>query len=247
MPRAFASVPPESSLLVVDAESSDATVALAQARGARTIVRPWAGFVAARRFALGEVTTPWTFMLDADEALDAELRAALTRAPSNGDIAGYTVARSTYFCGRPMRAGAWGRETPLRLFRTTAAALHAHPAGPSRAELHERWTVAGPVAQLAGTLHHYSYPSVRAYIEKFARYTSLEAQSAPASPRTMVIALAFAAARVPWLLVRRGAWRDGWRGWFIAVASALYPVAVAWKAMRIGTSGAQAVTKAPRS
>lgn len=235
MPRAFASVPAQSPLLVIDAESSDATVSLAQARGARTIVRPWEGFVATRRFALGEVTTPWTFMLDADEALGSNLRVALAGAQPDSETGGYAVARTTYFCGRPMRAGAWGREAPLRLLRTAAASLHADPAGSSKAALHEYWTVAGTVARLAGTLHHYSYPTMDSYAEKFARYTSLEAQTAPASLRVIAGSFALAAARVPWLLVRRGAWRDGWRGWFIAVASAFYPVVVAWKALRLRT------------
>ncbi len=188
LPRALASVPAESPLLVVDAESADDTVALAQARGARTIVRPWAGFVATRRFALGEVTTPWTFMLDADEALGADLREALAAAEPSANIGGYAVARSTYFCGRAMQAGAWGREVPVRLFRTTAAEVYARPAVSSRADLHERWSVTGTVARLGGTLHHHSYPTMRAYAQKFARYTTLEAQSADASPLAVALA-----------------------------------------------------------
>ncbi len=217
---------------MVDAESNDATVAIARERGARTVVRPWAGFVAARRFALGLVTTPWTFMLDADEALDEALRSALAAAVPSPTQDGYTVSRVTYFCGRPMRSGAWGGDAPLRLFRTAAARLEAHPAGGGTAQLHEAWTVSGGVARLAGTLQHDSYPTLASYREKFARYTSLEAVGVPPSLPAFGFALVRAVARIGWLLIVRGAWRDGWRGVFVAVASAWYPVVVAWKALR---------------
>jgi len=229
-------VPSGSPLLVIDAESRDATAALSRAHGARTLTRPWAGFVATRRFALGEVETTWTFMLDADEVLDAPLRAALAGAEPGATIDGYSVARLTYFCGRPMRGGAWSGEAPLRLFRTAAAALYARPAGGGAADVHERWIVRGDVARLSGALHHFSYPSLRAYGEKFARYTSLEARALKGSPLTLARASASVCPRIGWLFVVRAAWRDGWRGAYVAVASALYPVVVAWKALRSSNS-----------
>jgi glycosyltransferase involved in cell wall biosynthesis len=232
--RALASVPSGWPVLVIDAESHDATVALARAHGARTLVRPWGGFTATRLFALGEVRTAWTFMLDADEVLDAPLRAALLAAQPDVSTDGYAVARVTYFCGRPMRAGPWSRERPLRLFRTVRAALSAHPAAGGAADVHERWNVPGNVARLAGTLHHYSYPTLSAYREKFARYTSLEARSAEGSIRALVQASALACTRAGWWFFVRAGWRDGWRGAYVAVGSAFYPVVVAWKAWRAG-------------
>jgi len=225
-------VPSGSPVLVIDAESRDATVALARSHGARTLTRPWAGFIATRRFALGEVKTAWTFMLDADEVLDARLRAALARAAPDARTDGYRVARLTYFCGRPMRGGAWSREAPLRLFRTAVAELRAHPAAGGAADVHERWVIPGKVARLCGVLHHFSYPSLRAYGEKFARYTALEAQALKGSPLTLVRASAIVCPRIVWSFIVRAGWRDGWRGAYVAVASALYPAVVAWKALR---------------
>lgn len=225
-------MPHDAALLVVDAESTDATVALARAHGGDVVVRPWAGFVATRRFALESVRTPWTFMLDADEALDADARAALAAAAPAPETDGYTLARVTYFCGKPMRGGAWGREAPLRLFRTATGRLTPHPAGGGSADLHESWSVPGNVERLPGVLHHHSYPSLAAYRAKFARYTSVEARGARRSLRFVLLSAAVAVARVPWLFAWRGGWRDGWRGAFVAVASASYPVCVAWKAWR---------------
>ena len=232
MPRAFASIPAEAPVLVIDAESSDGTVALARQRGAQIVVRPWGGFVAARRDALARVRTPWTFMLDADEALDAALVAALRALRQRATVDGYAVARRTYFCGRAIRGGAWGGERPLRLFRTQRARLVAHPAAGGSADLHEAWHVPGAVERLGGTLEHYSYPTLAAYDAKFARYTALEASGVRASAVAVAFAAALAFARAPWLFIVRGGWRDGWRGAYIAAASAWYPVAVRWKALR---------------
>lgn len=215
---------------MLDAESTDGTVLIAAEWGARTIVRPWTGFVSARRFALSEVETAWTFMLDADEALDPAARRALERTVAENDVAGYRIARTTYFCGRAIRGGAWARDAPLRLFRTGSARVVARPAAGGDAELHEAWHVEGRVATLGGTLQHDSYPTLASYRAKFSRYTTLEARGVRVGFPGFVAVTARAVVKLPWLFVVRGGWRDGWRGAFIAIASAAYPVVVAWKA-----------------
>jgi glycosyltransferase involved in cell wall biosynthesis len=231
LPRALASVPSGARVLAIDAESTDRSVAIARAAGSEVVVRPWGGFVETRRFALTRVATAWTFMLDADEELDADLRAAIAAADPAGATNGYTVRRTTYFCGRPMRHGAWGAERLLRLFRTSAATLAAKPAAGGTADLHERWSVAGETPELRGTLLHHSYPSLAVYRAKFARYTSLEARGLPPSISAFARALAASALRVPYAFVIKSGWRDGWRGGYVALASAAYPVVVAWKAV----------------
>lgn len=57
-------------IVVIDTGSDDQTVAMAEQEGARVVSRPWPkNFAMARNWALDEVTTPWTLMLDADEVL----------------------------------------------------------------------------------------------------------------------------------------------------------------------------------
>jgi len=232
LPRMLASVPLAAQLLVIDAQSSDGTTALARSRGANVVVHPWEGFVTTRRFALEFVRTPWTFMLDADEALDAELVRSLEAATPGDGVDGFAVRRATYFCGQPIRYGAWGSDTPLRLFRTAHAQLLAAPAAGGSADVHERWTVTGEIGRLDGTLNHYSYPTRAAYRAKFERYTTLEANGVRGSLVTLAHAGVLVAPRGVWALLRRNGWRDGWRGVYVALASAWYPVVVAWKALR---------------
>lgn len=212
---------------MLDAASRDRTVAFARGAGARVVQREWTNFIDARHFALAQVETPWTLMLDADEALDDVLRDAILAASPDCDA--YRVARTTYFCGKPMRI--WRNERLLRLFRTDRATLESHPAAAADALVHETWDSGGEVRDLSGTLLHYSYPDVASYRAKYDRYTTLEAEKMKPSPVAWIVACAMSVARVTWLLLARGALLDGPRGWYVAYRSATYPAVAARKAL----------------
>ena len=216
-------------IFVLDAESDDETVAIATAAGATVERRTWHGFVEARRYALAQVRTAWLFMLDADEAIDAELVRAIEAAPD--DVDAYRVRRITSLCGCPIRTAGWSNERLVRLFRRSTIVLESHSVG-GGAELHERWATTGTVRDLPGAILHDSYPTLASYREKFARYTSIEAAAIRGSLSALVLAALVACVRVPWSLLRYGGWRDGWRGAFVAGASAVYPIVVQWKALR---------------
>ncbi len=227
-------------MFVLDAASRDDTVAIARAHGAEVETRPWSGFVNARRYALGRVATTWTLMLDADELLDETLRDAIAsdklrtgyaqdRLSSGQAVAGYRLRRVTMLCGKPVHAAGWSSERLLRLFRTDRARVAANAMG---AELHESWTVDGPVFDLPGAIVHDSYPTVASYRAKFDRYTSVEAAALAPSTRAYLRSLATMPLRFVWSIVRYGGWRDGWRGVFVAWQSARYRVVVRAKALR---------------
>ena len=192
------------------------------------IDRPWEGFVAERRFALAQVRTPWTLMIDADEALDDRLRAAVVAAGAEAN--GYRIRRTTYYCGRALRM--WRNELLLRLFRTQGAHVEAAPTTGGSAHLHERWECDPPVGTLAGTLLHYSYPTHAAYAAKYDWYTSIEARGLPPSRARVAVELVRALPRFAWYALARGALADGRAGVRVAWLSALYPAMVRIKAFR---------------
>jgi glycosyltransferase involved in cell wall biosynthesis len=228
LPRALGSLPAEMRVLVIDHGSTDRTREVARERGASIIERSFEGFVEARSFALTQVRTPWTLMIDADEALDEELRDAIVRA--SGAPNGYLVRRTTFYCGRPLRM--WRRETLLRLFRSNAARVVAFPSAGGSAQLHERWSCPPPVGALDGTLLHYSYPTHEAYAAKYEYYTAVEARGLQASRARFFLEAARTLPRFAWYLFARGAFADGAAGVRIAWLSALYPAKVRFKALR---------------
>ncbi len=203
---------------------------IARRAGADVVALPFEGFVKTRLAALALVRTPWTFMLDADERLDAALRAAIAAIDPDTPANGFTISRRTWFCGKPIAGCGWGDERMLRLFRTGRAALAARPASGGSAELHERWSVPGRAPLLAGRLEHDSYAGVADYFTRFDRYTWIESRGLPKSARRLALSVVQAPLRAVWLFTVRGGWRDGWRGAFIALFSALYPVAANLKA-----------------
>jgi glycosyltransferase involved in cell wall biosynthesis len=215
-------------VLVIDHGSSDRTREIARERGAEVIERPFGGFVAARRFALTQVRTDWTLMIDADEALDGTLRDSI--AGASGGVNGYVVQRTTFYRGRALRM--WRKEPLLRLVRTKDARIEPFPSAGGSAELHERATCDPPVAALPGTLLHYSYPTHAAYAEKYDFYTSIEARGVRPSRARAAAETARAVPRFLWYLFARGALADGAAGVRIAWHSALYPAIVQRKALR---------------
>lgn len=226
LPRAVTSLPHGMHVFVLDAHSSDGTVAYAKAAGATVEERVWKDFVDARAYALSRVTTEWTLQLDADEALDDRLRDAIVAA--SGDVDGYVVRRDTSFAGKALRM--WRNEALLRLVRTKRATVQAMPPTGGAASIHEVLVIDGAISELPGTLQHYSYVDRASYRDKFARYTAIEAAGSSPSVMRTIGAVGF----VPFLFARHlliaGALLDGPKGWFVAWYSALYPAVVAMKA-----------------
>ena len=214
------------SVLIVDANSRDRTVEIARGRGAQVLQREWRGFIDARLFALAAVRTAWTLMIDADEELDATLRDAIIAADGKADA--YRVARTTFFCGRPMRL--WTNERIVRLFQTHQGILRSRAVSDD-AQVHEVWSVPGRVDDLPGTLLHYSYPTAASYRAKFARYTDLESAATASSPGKLASEEVRAVVRFLYLALVRGAILDGWRGLFVAWWSARYRPTVFHKAL----------------
>ena len=215
-------------VLVVDHGSTDRTREIARESGAEVIERQFNGFVQARRFALAQVRTPWALMIDADEALDADLRDAIAGASEEPNC--YELRRTTFYRGKPLRM--WRGEKLLRLFRVSAARVEPFPSAGGSAQLHERWTCPPPVASLDGTLLHYSYPTHAIYAAKYDYYTTIEARGLPASRSRLALEAVRALPRFAWYLFARGAIADGAAGVRIAWLSALYPAKVRLKALR---------------
>src|SRR5260370_30796448 len=64
-------------IILVDSGSTDATVSLARARGAKVFSEPWKGFAPQKNSALAKATGDWILSLDADEEVSPELAASI--------------------------------------------------------------------------------------------------------------------------------------------------------------------------
>src|SRR6476661_3928264 len=84
--------------VVVDSGSTDATVEIARAFGARTTVtQDWPGFGAQKNRALDLATGDWVLSIDADERVTPELRASIEAAIANPAFEAYEIGRKSSF------------------------------------------------------------------------------------------------------------------------------------------------------
>jgi len=117
--EAIASVLWADEILVVDSESADRTVEMAEAAGARVISREWPGFSAQKQFAADSASNDWIFSLDADERVSQELKEEILNLkdqPENDLADGFRIARLSYYMGHAIRHGGWYPDRQLRLF-----------------------------------------------------------------------------------------------------------------------------------
>ncbi len=85
-------------IVIADTGSTDTTVELARASGARVIEIPWNNdFSEARNRSLAEVRADWVLVLDADEVLDPRAKSVIPNLCNERDVAGYQVSIRNYF------------------------------------------------------------------------------------------------------------------------------------------------------
>jgi glycosyltransferase involved in cell wall biosynthesis len=105
LPGCLASLGECDDIVVLDSGSSDRTVAIAEAAGARVFTRAFDGFASQRNFAQREIPFrhPWVFHLDADERMTPALAAECVGAAAHPDVDGYRASPKALFEGRWIR------------------------------------------------------------------------------------------------------------------------------------------------
>jgi tetratricopeptide (TPR) repeat protein len=170
-----------SEAVVLDTGSSDETVAIAEASGARVFHAPWENdFSKARNTAIDHARCGWILVLDADEELGAGWSDVLQGALRGTDAAGFRVIVENLL---PAADVARVAEAPsVRLFRNLPGyryenAIHEQVRGPI-----ER--LGGRVDELSLRIVHYGYVSESAQGQsRVARNVALLLEEVRRSPR----------------------------------------------------------------
>lgn len=204
-------------IIVVDAESTDATRHIAETGGARVIVRKWTDYSDQKNFANAQARGPYILSLDADEVLSPELTASIREELRKGLKGAYRLNRLTNYCGAWVRHGGWYPDAKVRLFPkegTRWEGEHVHE------ELKlARGTIVRP---LRGDLLHYSYRSVEDHLARLERYSDLHARKMLAEGKHPGALKRFFSPTVKFIqtyLLKLGL-LDGLAGWRIARYSA---------------------------
>jgi len=181
LPKCLASVKDwVDEIIVVDGESADETVSLAEKLGARVIsTTNKANFHINKQLAMDAAKSEIVLQLDADEIVDADLKAAIINLasqlkvqnfkPTPGQPVAWWLKRKNFLLNTWLSKGGQYPDPVIRLYLNGYAKL-------PQKDVHEQMSVDGPTATLNGHLLHYSNPSFSDYLRKFNTYTSFKAQ-----------------------------------------------------------------------
>ena len=182
LPRCLESLAEVGEVYVIDSQSTDDTIAVAQRYGAKVVQFRYAGgWPKKRQWAMDTLAFAydWILLLDADEVLTPELVAEIRRAIQNPGVNGYAIRLQMYFLGRVLRHGDasfW----KLSLFRKGLGRyecrLQDQNASMADMEIHEHVVVEGATGELHNSLIHHNVNSLSRYIGKHNEYSNWEAR-----------------------------------------------------------------------
>jgi glycosyltransferase involved in cell wall biosynthesis len=181
-------------IVVLEHGSTDATVEVARAAGARVSHRTFDDFGHQKQAALELAAGDWVLSIDADERVTPELAREIRRVlDADGPADGYWVRRDLYYLGVRLRFGGTGSDWVLRLVRRTRARVELLP-------VHEHLLVDGRTTRLRGALAHVKYTRLAEHVAVMNRYTELVAERKAARGARFH---AWHLVRIPWELFQR--------------------------------------------
>lgn len=199
--------------LVLDSGSSDDTVTLARAAGARVEHQPFLGYGPQKRRAVELATHDWILSLDADEALDPDAAAIIAALDLADPAECFEFRRRTFIGRREILHGPWGGERVLRLFHRGSADFSPLP-------VHEQVEARSRPRLLSGSILHHSFADGADVLERSIRYARIKAELIRAKgQRTSAWKLPIrGAGAFVKAYVLQGGWRDGTAGFVIALS-----------------------------
>ncbi len=160
-------------ILVVDSGSTDATVSIAEGKGARVIHNDWPGYGPQKRFAEENCRHLWLLNIDADEVvppeLSADIRAALAGGASGVD--GFEIRIAEIFPGEAAPHPLAYALSPVRLYRKDRGRY-------VDSIVHDRvaFQEGANFRRLNGVIHHFSVRSIGDQMTKLNDYTTQQAK-----------------------------------------------------------------------
>ena len=159
-------------ILVVDSFSSDNTLEIARAHGARIIQRKYENSASQKNWAIPQASFSWILLLDADEWLTQKLYEELKqiKAQVHEPIeSGFWIYRSNHFMGKRVRYSGWQGDKVIRLFKKEDCSYKIQ-------SVHSEIMTSGKLSFLRSYLNHDTYRGILAWEEKLERYAQWQAQ-----------------------------------------------------------------------
>ncbi len=155
-------------VIVIDDNSTDATLAIARKLGAKIFTRELAGnWAKQRNFGLEKAKSKWVFYVDADEVVSSLLKFEILTAIKS-DFDGFYFKRKVKFLGKNLKYGETANVKLLRLAKKNI--------GIWRRNVHEYWDINGDFKTLRNPLIHNFHSNLNQFISAINKMAVIHAQ-----------------------------------------------------------------------
>jgi glycosyltransferase involved in cell wall biosynthesis len=182
LPQCLEALRDFSEVYVIDSQSTDETVEIARAHGAKVVQFHYrGGWPKKRQWAMDTlpISNDWILLLDADEIVTPDLAAEIFAVTQNPELNGCFIVLQTWFLGRALRHGDIGL-WKLALFRRGKARfecrLKDQDVSMADMEIHEHVVAQGRTTRLRQPIIHRNVESLSRYIQKHDEYSNWEAR-----------------------------------------------------------------------
>lgn len=155
-------------IVVIDSGSTDDTIEVCKAYGAKVISHRWCGYSAQKNFGNNQTSLDWILSVDADEVLNETLIQSILKWKRHPQAACFK--RMTNYCGTFIKHGGWYPDVKVRLFNKQETQWEG--------TIHEvlRGLSKENTILLEGDCLHYSYYSVDQHYAQAKKFTSIQAE-----------------------------------------------------------------------
>ncbi len=240
LPDCLQSVAWADEIILLDSGSTDQTSDIARQAGAKVFhSEQWPGYGLQRQHAQQYASGDMILMIDADERVTPELRAAIEKVlqqPAAQDKV-YSIARSNWFLGRFMRHSGWYPDRVTRLYPARFR-YNSHL-------VHESLEHTGAsVIRLSGDLKHLTCRDLHHFQQKQLSYANAWAAQRFSQGRSCSLFSVYSHTVAAWLktAILRAGVLDGSQGWVLALVNAQYTFnkyAILWALNKTKSPGAQ--------
>ncbi len=157
-------------VIVIDSYSTDNTVKISEACGAKVVKQVWKGFAETKNFGNQLAKNGFILSLDADEELSSQLIKSILNVKDNLNTA-YSFNRLNFYRNISVKHCGWYPDKKIRLFPKEACFWHGD-------YVHETLKISPDlkVTHLKGDLFHYTITSIAQHKSTIEKYATLSAK-----------------------------------------------------------------------
>jgi glycosyltransferase involved in cell wall biosynthesis len=183
LPACLESVKQADEIFVVDSQSSDRSIELAEFHGAKVVQFNFnGGWPKKKNWSLENLPfrNEWVLIVDCDERITPELWAEIATAIDDNKYDGYYLNRRVFFLGKWIRFGGKYPDWNLRLFKHKQGRYEnlntEDIPNTGDNEVHEHVVLSGKVGYLKNDMLHIDYRDVYHWLARHNRYSNWEAR-----------------------------------------------------------------------